>query len=81
VKLAAYAELAGPAVVAAGGRFLARDGTIEVQEGGVRERTVIIEFDSFEQARAAYRTASYRAALAALAGGVERDLRIVEGVD
>jgi uncharacterized protein (DUF1330 family) len=80
-KLAAYARLAGPAVEAAGGRFLSRNGAIEVHEDGVRERTVIIEFESYELARAAYRTAPYQEALRALGDGVEREVRIVEGVE
>jgi uncharacterized protein (DUF1330 family) len=79
-KLAAYARLAGPAVEAAGGRFLSRNGSIEVHEDGVRDRTVIIEFGSYELARAAYGTARYQEALRALGNGVERDLRIVEGL-
>jgi uncharacterized protein (DUF1330 family) len=80
-KLAAYARLAGPAIEAAGGRFLSRNGAIEVHEAGVRERTVIIEFDSFDQARAAYRTPRYQEALRALGAGVKREVRIVEGVE
>jgi uncharacterized protein (DUF1330 family) len=79
-KLADYARLAGPAIEAAGGRFLSRNGAIEVHEDGIRERTVIIEFESYDQACAAYRTARYQQALQALGGGVERDVRIVEGV-
>ncbi len=73
-KLAAYSKLAGPAVLAAGGRMLA-------QEDGVSQRSVIVEFDSFEQAVAAYESLAYREALAVLAGGVSRDFRIIEGVD
>ena len=80
-KLAAYARLAGPAIKAAGGRFLSRNGAIEVHEDGVRERTVIVEFDSFDQARAAYHLPRYQEALDALGDGVERDLRIVEGLE
>ncbi len=79
-KLAAYAKLAGPALLAAGGRFLARGTASEVHEAGLLERTVLIEFDSVEKARAAYETPPYRAALAALGNGAERDIRIVEGV-
>ena len=79
-KLAAYAKLAGPALLAAGGRFLARGTASEVHEAGLLERTVLIEFDSVETARAAYGTPAYRAALAALGNGAERDIRIVEGV-
>jgi uncharacterized protein (DUF1330 family) len=79
-KLAAYAQLAGPAIQAAGGRFLSRGGAIEAHEAGLAERTVIIEFDSFEQAKVAYRSAGYQEALRALGDGVEREIRIVEGV-
>jgi uncharacterized protein (DUF1330 family) len=79
--LAVYAKLAGPAVEAAGGRFLARGGTVKTHEAGVNERTVIVEFASFELARAAYETKAYQEALAALGDGAVRDVRIVEGVD
>ena len=79
-KLAAYAKLAGPAIEAGGGRFLARGMPSKVYEQGVMERTVIIEFDSLEKALAAHDSPAYKAALAALAGGVVRDLRIIPGV-
>ena len=79
-KLAAYIELAGPAMRAAGGRFLARGQPARVFESGAMERTVVIEFDSVEQAVAAYDSQSYQEALRALGDGAERDLRIVEGV-
>ncbi len=79
-KLAAYAKLAGPALVAAGGRFLARGTASKAYEAGLLERTVLIEFDSVEKAVAAYETPAYQAAKAALSDGAERDIRIVEGV-
>jgi uncharacterized protein (DUF1330 family) len=79
-KLAAYAQLAGPAIEAGGGRFLARATAAKAYEDGKLERTVLIEFDSIEQAVATHDSAKYRAALAALEGGVVRDLRIVPGV-
>jgi uncharacterized protein (DUF1330 family) len=79
--LAVYAKLAGPAVEAAGGRFLARGGAVKTHEAGVNERTVIVEFASFELAQAAYETKAYQEALAALGDGAVRDVRIVEGVD
>jgi uncharacterized protein (DUF1330 family) len=44
------------------------------------QRTVLIEFDSVEQATAVHDSADYQAALAALGDGAERDLRIIEGV-
>jgi uncharacterized protein (DUF1330 family) len=79
-RLAAYAQLAGPAITAAGGRFLARSTAAQAFESGRLERTVLIEFESVQQARAAHDSPAYQAALAALGAGAVRDLRIVEGV-
>jgi uncharacterized protein (DUF1330 family) len=78
-KLAAYAKLAGPAIEAGGGRFLARTVAAQAYEDGKVDRTVLIEFDSVEQAVAVHDGAAYQAALALLKGGVVRDLRIVQG--
>jgi len=79
--LAAYAKLAGPAVQAAGGRFLARGMPAKVYEAGLNQRTVVIEFDSVQAAIAAHDSAGYQEALKALGkNSVERELRIVEGV-
>lgn len=78
-KLAAYAKLAGPAIQAGGGRFLARGMPARTYEGGLAQRTVLIEFDSVEQAVATHDSPAYKAALDALGDGVERDMRIVEG--
>ena len=77
--LAAYAKLSGPAIVAAGGRILVRGTPAHTYEAGLAERTVVIEFDSVEHAKSAHDSAAYQNALAALAGGAERDIRIVEG--
>ncbi len=79
-KLAAYAKLAGPAITAGGGRFLARGEPAKVYEHGLKQRTVLVEFDSVAQAVAAHDSAAYRAALEALGDGAEREIRIVEGV-
>jgi len=79
-KLAAYAKLAGPAIEAGGGRFLARSVAAKAYEAGKVDRTVLIEFDSVEQAVATHDGAAYQAALALLKGGVVRDLRIVAGI-
>lgn len=76
--LAAYAKLAGPAILAAGGRFLARGTAAVAWEGGLKERTVLIEFDSVAQAVALHDSAAYQEALAALGDGAVRDLRVVE---
>ena len=77
--LAAYAKISAPAIIAAGGRILVRGVPSEVYEKGIHERTVVIEFDSVEQAKAAHDSAAYQQALAVLGGGAERDIRIVEG--
>ena len=79
--LAAYAKLAGPAIQAAGGRFLARGTAAKAYESGVLQRTVLIEFDSLAQAIAAHDSPAYQEALRALGSAVDRDLRIVEGVE
>ena len=79
-KLAAYAALAGPAITAGGGRFLARGLPAKVYEDGLNQRTVLIEFDSLEQAIATHDGPAYQAALDALGDGVEREIRMVEGV-
>jgi uncharacterized protein (DUF1330 family) len=79
-KLAAYAQLAVPAIEAGGGRFLARGVAAKAYEAGQLERIVVIEFDSVEQAVAMHDSAAYQQALAALAGGAVRDVRIISGV-
>jgi uncharacterized protein (DUF1330 family) len=79
-KLAAYAELAAPALEAAGGTYLTRGQPEQTYEAGENTRTVVIEFDSVEAARLAHDSPAYQAALAALDGGAVRDIRIVPGV-
>jgi uncharacterized protein (DUF1330 family) len=78
--LAAYAKLAGPAIQAAGGRFLARGNPAKTYEKGLQQRVVVIEFDSVDQATAAHDGSGYQEALKVLGDAVVRDLRIVEGV-
>jgi len=78
-KMAAYAKLAGPAIESGGGRFLARATAAKAYDDGLLERTVLIEFDSVEQAVAVHESAEYQKALAALSDGAVRDLRIVPG--
>lgn len=78
-KLAAYAKLAAPAVEAGGGKFIARGVAAHAYEAGVKQRTVLVEFESLEKAVACHDSEAYKAALDALEGGVTRDLRIIEG--
>jgi uncharacterized protein (DUF1330 family) len=76
--LAAYAKLSLPAMIAAGGRILARGLPAQTREAGLHQRTVVIEFDSLDAATAAYESPAYKAALAVLGRGAERDIRIIE---
>ena len=78
--LAGYAKLAGPAIQAGGGRFLARGNAAKAYEAGLIQRVVIIEFDSVAQATATHDSPGYQEALKVLSKGAERDMRIVEGV-
>jgi uncharacterized protein (DUF1330 family) len=76
-----YSALAGEAL----GKFDARllvspKSAVTALEAGLQQMTVVVEFDSYEIAQAAYESADYKKALDALGSGVERDLRIVEGV-
>ncbi len=79
--LAAYGKLAGPAIIANGGRFLARGEAVEAYEQGIVQRATVTEFDSVEQAVAAHNSPAYQEALKALGNAYERDVRIVGGVD
>ena len=80
-KLTAYAEQAGPAIEAHGGKFLARGGRVVTMEGYDQQRVVVTEFESLDAAVACYNSDDYQAAKAKIDGGVTRDICIVEGVE
>ena len=76
----AYGALAVPAVESFGGRFLTRSTSqIQTHEAGLQQRTIVVEFDSYDIALAAHESNAYEKALQALGSGAERDFRIVEG--
>lgn len=79
-RVADYAALAGPAMRAAGGRFLARGEPAHTFDDGIACRTTLIEFDSVEAAVAAYHSDAYQKALRVLGDAATRDIRIVPGV-
>ena len=79
-KVDAYRKLAGPAMEAAGAKFLVRGDPAKVYEAGIVGRVVVIEFESVAKAIATHDSPGYQAALKALGDGAERDLRIVEGL-
>jgi uncharacterized protein (DUF1330 family) len=79
--LAAYAQLAGPSISAAGGKFIVRGMPALTKEHGQMQRVVVIEFESLAAAEADYKSAGYQEALSKLTpGAVVRDMRFVEGV-
>ena len=78
-KMAAYAKLAGPAITAGGGVFLARGVAEQTFEAGLKERVTLIAFESIAQAMATHESAAYQQALKALDGGAVRDIRFVPG--
>jgi uncharacterized protein (DUF1330 family) len=79
--LAAYAKLAPAAIAPFGGRYLARGTAAAAYEAGLKERIVISEFPSVENANNAYNSPAYQDALKALDNGAVRDIRIVEGLE
>lgn len=80
-KLAAYAKLAPAAIEPFGGTYLVRGNPAVVYESGIKERVVISVFPSLEKAIAAHDSPAYQEALRALEGGVDREIRIVEGLE
>jgi uncharacterized protein (DUF1330 family) len=76
----AYGALGLPAIDAFGGRLLTKSTSqMQSHEAGLQLRTILVEFDSYEIALAAYECEAYQKALHALGSGAERDFRIVEG--
>ncbi len=77
---AVYAAEAGKAIAQYGGKPLARGGQMTVGEGEGRSRNVIIEFESFAQAKAYLFSAEYNDARKLREGAGYIDLVAVEGV-
>jgi uncharacterized protein (DUF1330 family) len=77
---ARYAAAAARAIAAHGGRILARGGRHEALEGEARARNVVLEFDSYEAARAEFYSEEYQAARALRQGAAEIEMVLVEGV-
>ncbi|MEZ5844965.1 MAG: DUF1330 domain-containing protein [Hyphomicrobiaceae bacterium] len=74
-----YAAAAGKAIAQYGGKPLVRGGRIEVAEGEGRARNVVIEFESFDAARAYAQSQEYAAARKLREGAGIIDIVVVEG--
>jgi uncharacterized protein (DUF1330 family) len=73
-----YAKLAGPAIAAHGGSFLARGGRFVQLEGKERPRNVVARFASVEDADDCYNSDAYQEALSHAKDASERELMVVE---
>ena len=76
-----YRKLVPATVEAYGGRYVVRGGASEVVEGDVTpHRTVILEFPSFEQAKAWYDSDEYAGPKQMRIDSTNSSVIIVEGV-
>lgn len=76
-----YVATAAPAFQQFGAKFLARGGRYVPLEGPVRQRNVVIEFDSVETAKACYDSEQYQKAAAIRQRCADAEMVIVEGHD
>src|SRR5574337_201295 len=76
---ARYAQAASKAIADHGGKALARGGRSEALEGKARARNVVLEFESYEAARAYFHSPEYQAARALRHGAAEMEMVLVEG--
>ena len=53
---------------------------LTVHENGVNQSTVLIEFNTYDEAINASHSVDYQEALLALDNGADRDIRIFEGI-
>jgi uncharacterized protein (DUF1330 family) len=79
--VAEYAKLAGPALAAAGAKFLARGVPSQTYEAGIKQRMVVAEFPSVQAAIDCHNGPAYQAALKVFNNAAERDFRIIEGLE
>lgn len=75
-----YVKLAGPAIHKHGGTFLVRGGTQIELEGGPYERTVLVEFNSMNDAKHCYQSSEYQEALKHSSNSSNRHVVLVEGI-
>lgn len=74
-----YLTAARPAFEKYGANFIVRGGTSLAMEGEARPRNVVVEFESYEQALACYRSPEYQRAKAVRQKYADADFVIVEG--
>lgn len=77
----AYQAFVRPFIASMGGRFIVRGGSQSVMEGSMLPRSVVIEFESYEVALAAYKSADYQEGMQLRLGASRANLAVVEGHD
>lgn len=75
-----YASKTAPALEKYQAKILARGGKTESLEGDDFERTVILEFPTYEDAVACYRSPEYQSALKIQEGASVRHIVIADGI-
>ena len=76
---AQYVKAATVAIAKFGGKPLVRGGRCETLEGETRMRNVVLEFDSYDIARAYYHSPEYQAAIKLREGAGLANIVVVEG--
>jgi uncharacterized protein (DUF1330 family) len=76
---ARYRDAGSEAIRKHGGRILARGGRFEALEGPARARNVVIEFESYDAARAYYFSEDYQKAKTYREGAAAIEIVLVEG--
>ena len=76
-----YAEANANAFEKYGARFIIRAGRFETVEGEARGRNVVIEFPSFDDALACYRSPEYTEAMKHREGAAVADIIVIEGYE
>lgn len=75
-----YLKLVGPTVERYGGKYIARGGRVETLEGDWKPSGVVmIEFDSFEQAKRWYDSEEYHGPKELRLGASSANIVLVEG--
>jgi len=81
VRYADYVKLTPGTIEPFGGKFIARGGRLDKLEGSLlANRVVVLEFPSFEQAKAWYDSEGYRVARTIRQSASTGSLVLVEGV-
>ena len=75
-----YIEKDTPILLGLGGTFVVRGGQSEIAEGDALSRHVVIEFPSYEMAKAAYNDPAYQEVAKIRRRTAESTVILVEGV-